>query len=371
MFDLNFDSLEITDPSIIELEDQFNKHKTSCESFVYLLKNKYHVDQPICIEIQKRCAEGLNSTINEQTPLISVVIPTYNRSAMLLESVKSVLDQTYPNKEIIVVDDCSKDDTETVMSQLIAQHNCVKYIRNTENKNAGQSRNIGYLQANGKYIVFLDDDDFYIDPRFFEKAIMRHIANSNLAFVAGNAEVYYVSSDRYESKRLNRTGFIGRNEFMSGFMRTIDKPLSTFSAVFDKEKLDKIGFKKMMMMNDASIYLRSFLVGDAEIIEDIIGIYRIHTTNISNRLSARFIIENLDEKVFIFENAKNSSLNFSDKSWLDDQFKSTISYWITSSKPSLKSIIELLRWNFKKNQVSKHNLTLLMLKKWVNTKLKS
>lgn len=94
-------------------------------------------------------------------PLVSVVIPTYNRKHMLARCIDSVLAQTYRSFEIVIVDDCSGDGTmEFVESRYgdVADVNIV-YVRNDENRGAGASRNIGVSYANGDYIAFHDSDD--------------------------------------------------------------------------------------------------------------------------------------------------------------------------------------------------------------------
>ena len=93
--------------------------------------------------------------INE--PIVSVVIPTYNREKMLPAAIKSVLDQSLANIEIIVVDDGSTDDTQNVLSAYTGK---IKYIV-TENKGPAHARNVGMKAATGKYIAFLDSDDVY------------------------------------------------------------------------------------------------------------------------------------------------------------------------------------------------------------------
>lgn len=90
---------------------------------------------------------------------ISVIIPTYNRGNSIIKSINSILMQTYQNIEIIVIDDCSIDDTESLISEL--NDNRIKYIKLKENKGANFARNIGINLATGKYITFQDSDDIY------------------------------------------------------------------------------------------------------------------------------------------------------------------------------------------------------------------
>ena len=99
---------------------------------------------------------------NNNIPLIdkiSVIIPTYNRANSIISSIKSVLSQTYRNLELIVVDDCSNDNTESLISNI--KDNRLLYIKLKERKGANYARNIGISKAKGKYISFQDSDDLY------------------------------------------------------------------------------------------------------------------------------------------------------------------------------------------------------------------
>ena len=99
----------------------------------------------------------------EQDILVSVVIPTYSRPVFLKRCIRSVLDQTYKNIEIIVVDDNDPDtearrETEQVM-QSFADIDNITYLKHPHNKNGSAARNTGWRHASGKYITFIDDDD--------------------------------------------------------------------------------------------------------------------------------------------------------------------------------------------------------------------
>lgn len=90
---------------------------------------------------------------------ISVVIPTYNRAELLVRSIESVQKQTYNKWEIIVVDDCSTDNTEQAIRDICDSR--IRYIRNKENIGAGASRNRGAALARYDYIAFQDSDDVW------------------------------------------------------------------------------------------------------------------------------------------------------------------------------------------------------------------
>ena len=91
-------------------------------------------------------------------PSFSVIIPTYNRAKLLPKTLATVFEQSYPAKEILVVDNCSTDDTEQVLAPLIAAGK-IRYIRHDQNYERARSRNTGMDAATGDYVTFLDSDD--------------------------------------------------------------------------------------------------------------------------------------------------------------------------------------------------------------------
>ncbi|OGM08897.1 hypothetical protein A2159_02760, partial [Candidatus Woesebacteria bacterium RBG_13_34_9] len=93
----------------------------------------------------------------EKAPTISVIIPTYNRALTIKRAIDSVLNQTYQDFEIIVIDDRSTDNTEEVVK--IFNDEKLKYIRHEKNKGGSAARNTGIKVAKGEYIAFLDSDD--------------------------------------------------------------------------------------------------------------------------------------------------------------------------------------------------------------------
>ena len=90
---------------------------------------------------------------------ISVIIPTYNREKTIITSINSVLKQTYYNLEVLIIDDGSNDNTESLISNI--KDSRIKYIKIKENKGACFARNLGIKLSTGKYITFQDSDDYY------------------------------------------------------------------------------------------------------------------------------------------------------------------------------------------------------------------
>lgn len=98
--------------------------------------------------------------MSDKHPLISVIVPTFKRAQLLRRSVRSVLAQTYRNLELLVIDDCSPDETPQVMAEFDDPR--VRYIRLERNQRAARARNIGIEAARGELIAFQDDDDVWL-----------------------------------------------------------------------------------------------------------------------------------------------------------------------------------------------------------------
>jgi glycosyltransferase involved in cell wall biosynthesis len=113
------------------------------------------------------CAEfETMSDMNQQrallSPLVTVVIPTANRAKLLARAVQSVLDQSYRNVEVIVIDDASTDETEQVACGF---GSAVAYIRQREKRGGSAARNVGIAEASGEFVAFLDDDDEWLPQK--------------------------------------------------------------------------------------------------------------------------------------------------------------------------------------------------------------
>ena len=90
---------------------------------------------------------------------VSVIIPAFNAADTLAEAVSSAVNGTHKHLEILIVDDCSTDDTSRVGSKLAEEDSRIQYFRNPENYGVSKSRNLMIYQATGEYVAFLDSDD--------------------------------------------------------------------------------------------------------------------------------------------------------------------------------------------------------------------
>lgn len=103
-------------------------------------------------------------------PLISVIIPSYNRALLLPRAIQSVLNQTYSNWEMIISDDGSSDNTSEIVSRFMEMDKRIKFTASSENLGVSSARNRGIAQAEGEYIAFLDSDDEWLSHHLEECA---------------------------------------------------------------------------------------------------------------------------------------------------------------------------------------------------------
>jgi len=104
-------------------------------------------------------------TASANPPLVSVVLPTYNRAHLLRRAIVSVLSQSMADFELIVVDDASTDDTESVVQRLAAQDRRIRYVRRPGNGGPAGARNTGLAAARGEFVAFQDSDDEWLSGR--------------------------------------------------------------------------------------------------------------------------------------------------------------------------------------------------------------
>jgi len=139
-------------------------------------------------------------------PLVSVVITTYNRAEYIERAIKSVLDQVYENIEIIVVNDCSTDNTKNILKRLESEKK-IKVIENSENLKIPEASNKGIAFAKGKYIARLDDDDEFIDSQKIEKQVKFLEKNPDYVLAGGGM----IKTDKFGNK-IRKYNFLEKDE---------------------------------------------------------------------------------------------------------------------------------------------------------------
>lgn len=115
-----------------------------------------------------------------EQPLVSVILPTYKRPNLLPRAIQSVLGQTYRNLELIVVDDASPDNTESVVRQFDDPR--LRYIRLPVNRHAAAARNIGIKESRGEFVAFLDDDDMWLVQKLEKQVKALQAASSDVGW---------------------------------------------------------------------------------------------------------------------------------------------------------------------------------------------
>ncbi len=115
-----------------------------------------------------------------EQPLVSVVMPTYNYAQFIGDAIRSVLDQTYENLELIIIDNYSKDSTEDIIASF--EDTRIKYRKFRNNGIIAASRNVGIHESHGKYIAFIDSDDLW-KPTKIERQIELLENNDNIFLV--------------------------------------------------------------------------------------------------------------------------------------------------------------------------------------------
>jgi len=129
--------------------------------------------------------------------LISIIIPIYNVEKFIFQCLKSCVEQSYRNIEILCVDDCSLDSSKSIIQEYINQDKRIVLIENTENKGVFYTKDIGAKTANGDFIFFLDGDD-YIPENAIE--ILLNSMKENADIVAGNMAIV---DEQYNSTSKN------------------------------------------------------------------------------------------------------------------------------------------------------------------------
>lgn len=281
---------------------------------------------------------------------ISVIITTYNRKEYLKKAIESVLKQTYKNYEIIIIDDFSQDGTTEEIKKMYQNYNNISIYRNEENKGPGISRKYALdKKAEGEYLIFLDDDDIFIDSEYFEKAVKLFEENEKISMVCCNHIVYSTMKQEKQEIDFKYDKIVDNKEFFINFGKeNFRKPTASF-AIFRKESFEKTSYKEMKIFNDTTMFLRALLYGDMGFINTFGGQYLIHGENISFHCDCDFILDNLREKYAVYQLAKTIFQIDSKKlkKWLIEQADITIIYYIKGSKPNKKELNKIYYWTIR------------------------
>ncbi len=209
-------------------------------------------------------------------PKVSVIMPTFNRAAYLQEAIESVLEQTYIDYELIIIDDGSVDNTKEVCAKYGEK---VRYLYQ-ENKGSPSARNYGISQARGKYIALLDDDDRWVP----------HKLQIQVDFMEKHPELAFICSSAYVIDQVdNATKFFGVSSSENSFDHLI---LGNFvfhlTVLAKKEIILEIGGydTNLLLCQDYDLWLRIAKKHPFCCIDEPLAYYRIHPQNISHKVEA-------------------------------------------------------------------------------------
>jgi glycosyltransferase involved in cell wall biosynthesis len=202
-------------------------------------------------------------------PQVSVVIPTYNQARFIAATVESALAQTYPDVEIIVVDDGSTDDTQAVLS---AYRDAVHYVYQ-QNKGLAGARNTGFLASRGDYLLFLDSDDLMHPDKL---AVHVSLLEAEPSFGLVYSAWQQINADGTEvlgEVRPNRQGQLLKELLLRRFF------FFASAAVLRRECIERVGLfdESLRWSEDADMWLRLARAGYAfGYIDQPLLQYRIH-----------------------------------------------------------------------------------------------
>ncbi len=310
--------------------------------------------------------------MKKENKKISVVITTYNRAEYLKMAINSVLQQTYKNVEIIVIDDCSKDNTEETIKSIKTDK--IKYFRNEVNRGCGINRKAGVEKhSTGEYIIFLDDDDKFINKTYFKKAIKLFEKYEDLSMVCGGHIINDIINKTKTSKRFKYKDIVDNKKFFLNFGNEKYPKPAISCAIIKKEALEKTNYQEMKILNDTTIFLRVLLYGPMGFVNEDVSEYLVHSNNISFNCSIGLIIDNLDEKIRIYKKLEKEKIfKYTEEEkleWLKNQLDFTIIYYINGSKPNIINFYKILKW-YKKNVSNKERIK-YFLKLYIKSKGKS
>lgn len=229
--------------------------------------------------------------------MISVVMPTYNRGYILERSIKSVLNQTYKDLELIIVDDNSNDNTEEIIKSI--KDNRIRYIKQKENLGANKARNRGICESRGDLIAFQDSDDEWLPNKLEIQIRELKKKKSDLVFCSFNR----FENDKKEiipNKNINESNI--QNELLHGnFIST--QTILAKKACFLNEKFDD----RLPRFQDWDLMIRISLNYKITFIDQpLVNVYVQHDSISKDREKAEQSIKIMLEKYkVLINNNKN------------------------------------------------------------------
>ncbi|WNO61695.1 glycosyltransferase family 2 protein [Rheinheimera sp. MMS21-TC3] len=217
--------------------------------------------------------------INQQdVPLVSIIMPAHNVSQFIKASINSVISQSFQNWELLVVDDCSTDDTIDCILPYLTD-NRIKLIRNSKNLGGAGSRNVAISEAKGRYIAFLDSDDLWTPDKLEHQINFMQENNIGFSFTShttmdeqGSLLEQIAVPEKVNFKSLLKHNYIG-----------------CLTAIYDTEPYGKIYMPLVKKRQDFALWLELLKQFDyAYSLNKNLGFYRIRAGSLSRSKSDAF-----------------------------------------------------------------------------------
>lgn len=206
--------------------------------------------------------------------LISIITPTYNCERFIGETIESVLKQTYKNWEMIIVDDCSTDNTYEVVKKYADNDSRIKYYLLEENSGAAVARTKAMQLATGDYMAFLDSDDLWISNKL--ECQLKFMKENNYNFTCTE----YEQIDE-NGKSLNKVIKVKNKTNYNGIL--LSCPVGNSTVMYNVSKMGKFQVPNIRKRNDDALWLQmlkkeEYIYG----LNNILMEYRIRTNSISS-----------------------------------------------------------------------------------------
>ena len=243
-------------------------------------------------------------------PSVSVILPVYNTAQYLAFSIDSILQQTFSDFELIIVDDGSTDNSGTIAENYRIKDNRITVIH-TENRGLSSARNIGLANSSGKYISFVDSDDF-IDIKFLEILVKELEENESDIAVVKYKEVYDHILINSQPNNYN-TNTVTKNDYLLGIYTTNSiNYIVSWNKLYKRHLFNDVLFPLGKLHEDEFTTYKLVLCSDKITIIDVPLYY--YFTNLNGITKSKYsikrldIIEALEERISYFKLLNNPKL---------------------------------------------------------------
>lgn len=210
--------------------------------------------------------------------LISIIMPSFNSGKTIAESIESVISQTYENWELLITDDCSSDDTISIINTFISKDHRIKMFQNSKNSGAAISRNLSISNARGDYIAFLDSDDIWLPNKLsIQLSYMLNRKDVDFSFTA------YEIVDEYGHSAGRVIDLQGENLAFNYFdMLRKKATLECSTVLFRREAFEDYLMPNIRTGQDYALWLKLLKTGKkAYLVNEVLTKYRILPNSIS------------------------------------------------------------------------------------------